>query len=151
MKISKIRKCFEKNFRKKVRIFFFEINFRHEKLIFFVQIFFLARYGWLLSIPHVYTASFWPCDDGAKENRPDPLNPELPGSFRKRLHMNCSPKISRKLVVFELKMVPLVFGTVLGVAEVRIREPWFILLCRRKPGSKIFIFHGEIVIFRWAR
>ena len=38
---------------KKVQKYFLKINFRHGKLIFFIQIFFLARYGRLLSFPHV--------------------------------------------------------------------------------------------------
>ena len=49
-------------------------------------------------------------------------------------HMNCSPKGYVKLVVFEHKMEPLVGGTVLGVLDVRSREYWSILLCRKKSG-----------------
>ena len=58
-------------------------------------------------------------------------------------YMNCSPKISKKLVVFEPKMVPLGFGTVLGVLDVRNREYWSILLHRKKSGLKILFYRGE--------
>ena len=43
--------CFGKNIAN-----FFKNNFRHDQSIFFAQIFFLTRYGWLLSFPHVYNA-----------------------------------------------------------------------------------------------
>ena len=71
--------------------------FRHEKLIFSSRFFFHERFRWLLSIPHVYTSIPCPCSDGAKENRPDPLNLELPGSFRERLHISIPhfPKIPK--------------------------------------------------------
>ena len=69
------------------------MNFRHVKLIFFVQIFFLARYGWLLSIPHVYTARFCLAEDGTKKLCQNPLNLELPGSFRERLHIDITDNI----------------------------------------------------------
>ena len=58
--------------------------------------------------------------------------------------MNCSPKISKKLVVFELKMVPQVFGTVLGVLDVRNREYWSILLHRKNLDEKYYFIMEKI-------
>ena len=48
---------------------------------------------WLLSIPHVYAASSCLATDGARENHPEPLNPELPGSFRRGLHVALVPVV----------------------------------------------------------
>ena len=56
--------------------------------------------------------------------------------------MNCSPKISKKLVVFEPKMVPLELGTIPGVLDVRNREYWSVLLHRKKSGLKILFYRG---------
>ena len=60
------------------------------------------------------------------------------------VHMNSSPKISNKLVVFEPKMVPLGFGIVLGVLDVRNREYWSILLHRKNLDEKYYFIVEKI-------
>ena len=87
--------------------------------------------------------------DPLRASRPRPPSPLQKHVFlvqplRDRSYMNCSPKRSKKLVVFEPKMVPLESVTVLGVLDVRNREYWSILLHRKKSGWKILFYHGEI-------
>ena len=61
--------------------------FAMTNLIFLSRFFFLARYGWLLSIPHVYTASLCPCRVSFRKNFQNPLNLYLSGSFREKLQV----------------------------------------------------------------
>ena len=66
---------------------YFQITFSPWRINIFVQVFPLARYGWLHSIPHVYTASFCPCSVNSRKNFQNLLNLYLSGSFRERLHI----------------------------------------------------------------
>ena len=94
---SQFKKINISNFRFFVRKMFqifsisnFENGFSSWKINSFHPNFFSrTKYERLLSIPHVYTATQYLWEDGAKENHPNPLISELPGSFRERLHMWC--------------------------------------------------------------